>query len=494
MRINVKPGEAVDLSTVLAELIDLDRLVVAANVPSAELRALRVGQPVEVVPDRNAARDGGEAPVVPLGTVAFIGAQVDPKTDTAPVRISIAREAGFRPGEFVRVRIVSEERRDRLTVPVDSVVKTDDGTIVALVEGDHAIQTPVKVGLRDGDRIEVVGEGLAEGMTVVTTGAYGLPKETKVRVLHGSASPAALLDLRQTIELPGVRGSIDLMAADVDGRRLFVAAQDNHTLEVVDLRTGERTHSVAGLNEPKGIVYRPDAQRIYVSTAGDGKVTVLDANTFDVVTTFAFREKANNLRFDPASGQLFVGVGKTFGALAIVDTASDAVVGEIGLEDAPKQFEVDGNLVYANIPSTSHVAVVQRDRGAVVALWPVDGSSENVPMALDRAGHRLFSGCVPGKLVVFDTGSGEQISAVDIGADPDGVSYDSQRQLVYVSCGEGSIDVIRAQGKRDYSRVARVPTVQGASTSLFVPALDRLFLAVPGSGAQSAAVRVYAPR
>jgi len=51
------------------------------------------------------------------------------------------------------------------------------------VQGDKAVQKPVKAGAKDGPLIEVEGDGLKEGDTVVTVGAYGLPKETKVRVL-----------------------------------------------------------------------------------------------------------------------------------------------------------------------------------------------------------------------------------------------------------------------------------------------------------------------
>ncbi len=186
VRINVKPGEAVDLSTILAELIDLDRLVVAADVPSAELPALQIGQPVQLVPGRAGSTAGRAVPAMPLGTVTYIGSQVDRATDTAPVRISIPSSAGLRPGQFVNVRIVSEERRDRLAVPIESVVKAADGTVIAVVNNDRAIQKPVQVGLRDGGLVEVSGDGLSEGMTVVTKGAYGLPKETKVRVLDGA--------------------------------------------------------------------------------------------------------------------------------------------------------------------------------------------------------------------------------------------------------------------------------------------------------------------
>ena len=175
-RINVTPGEAVDLATSLAEVVDLDRLVAGAGVPRAELAPLKVGQPVEVLVDMSTA------PV--RGSLIYIGSEVDAKSGTAQVRASLPPGSGMRPGQFVTLRIVSEERKDRLAVPVESVAKDADGaTVIALVQNDRAVQKPVKVGLRDGDLVEVEADGLQEGMPVVTEGAYGLPKETKIRVL-----------------------------------------------------------------------------------------------------------------------------------------------------------------------------------------------------------------------------------------------------------------------------------------------------------------------
>jgi len=176
LRLNVKPGEAVDLTSVLAEVIDLDRLVVSANVPSSELAALKAGQPAEVLADQ---------PAPPLkGAVAYISSGLDAKTGTALVRASIPPNSGLRPGQFVTLRIVSAEHKDRLAVPVASVVKDAAGaTVIALVQDDKAVQKPVKAGLRDGNLVEVEADGLQADMTVVTEGAYGLPKETKIRVL-----------------------------------------------------------------------------------------------------------------------------------------------------------------------------------------------------------------------------------------------------------------------------------------------------------------------
>jgi membrane fusion protein (multidrug efflux system) len=175
-RIAVKAGDGVDLTTTLAEIVNLDRLVVSAGVPSAELAPLRVGQQAEVTGDDAAARLAG--------TVASIRPEVDPATGTALVRVAVPARSGLRPGQLVTVRIASEEHKDRLTVPVESVVRDADGReVVAVVENGTAKQRPVRAGLRDAGRVEIEGEGLREGLTVVTEGAYALPAETKVRVL-----------------------------------------------------------------------------------------------------------------------------------------------------------------------------------------------------------------------------------------------------------------------------------------------------------------------
>ena len=194
--VNVRPGEVTDPETLtpLVELINLNRLVVAANIPSSQLSTVKQGQPVEIVPQQSETRDNFEstdsisansAPVVLAGTVTFVEDRVNPKTDMGTVDISVPTEAGLRPGQFVRVRIITEERRDCLTVPSRSVVQNETGEwVVSLVIGKRAVQQPVKVGFREGDRVQVHNLMLQPGDVVVTTGAYGLPEKTKIRILN----------------------------------------------------------------------------------------------------------------------------------------------------------------------------------------------------------------------------------------------------------------------------------------------------------------------
>ncbi len=310
-------------------------------------------------------------------------------------------------------------------------------------------------------------------------------------LLFGRASCAAdLPQLVETIPLPHVKGGFDLMAVDLAGRRLFVNAEDNNTTEVIDLAAGKLAHTITGMHEPKWVVYRPELSKLYVAN-GDGAVRVLDSRSFAPLHSIQFREKANNLRFDPKTRELFVGVGKTFGAIGVVDTRTDSITAEIPLANFPKQFEVEGGFIYVNVPEANHVAVVDRRKKAVVATWPVKAAKDNVPMGFDRADHRLFLGCGPGRLVVLDSITGKAIAAIDIAPDADGVHYDAKRRRVCVSCGSGSIDVVRQVDADRYEFAGRVPTAKGAATSLLVPELDRLFLAVPQREGQTAEIRTY---
>lgn len=302
---------------------------------------------------------------------------------------------------------------------------------------------------------------------------------------------AALPQLAHTIPLPHVKGGFDLMAVDLAGRRLFVNAEDNNTTEVIDLAAGRLVHTITGMHEPKWVVYRPELNKLYIAN-GDGAVRVLDARSFTPLRSIQFREKANNLRYDPKTCELFVGVGKTFGAIGIVDTRADSITTQIPLANFPKQFEVEGDLIYVNVPEANHVAVVDRRKKAIVATWPIAAAKDNVPMGFDRASHRLFIGCGPGKLAVLDSSTGKPVAEVDIAPESDGVHYDAKRRRVYISCGSGSIDVLRQVDADHYEFAGRVPTAKGAATSLFVPELDRLFLAVPQREGQTAEIRVYA--
>lgn len=181
--IHFKVGETVDLNRVLADLIDLDRLDIALKIPSQEADSLRLGQPVEIKVGSKTAGNQ-DTQTTPSGKVIFISPQIDPLTDTVLVRASLNSDSGLRSGQFISARVMVEERSSRLAVPIESVVSRETGSTIAVVNGNTAKQITITPGLRDGKLMEVSGEGFEEGMTVVTQGAYGLPAETRIRVVE----------------------------------------------------------------------------------------------------------------------------------------------------------------------------------------------------------------------------------------------------------------------------------------------------------------------
>ena len=84
------------------------------------------------------------------------------------------------------------------------------------------------------------------------------------------------------------------------------------------------------------------------------------------------------------------------------------------------------------------------------------------------------------------------MAEVDACGDADDVFMDTKRNRVYVSCGAGFVDVFEAEAM-SLRRLARLVSVDGARTSLFVPELDRLYVAVRARGGQGAAIWVYRP-
>ncbi len=303
---------------------------------------------------------------------------------------------------------------------------------------------------------------------------------------------ASSLELVQTIPLPGVAGRIDHFGLDVKGQRLFVAALGNDTLEVLDLKAGKRIRSVPGCSEPQGVVYVPGNNRIFVANGRAGTVSVLDATSFKRLKSLGGMEDADDVRYDARAGLVYAAYDN--GALAVIRAGTAERLADIQLDAHPEAFELEkhGGRVFINVPNAREIEVADRQRGKVIAKWPMLELRANFPMALDDPDHRLFVGCrQPARLVVLDTATGKRLTDLPLSGDCDDLFYDATRRKIYASCGEGFVDVFSQAGANHYQRMARVPTARGARTSLYSPELNEYFVAVPRRWDQKAEVRIY---
>jgi len=313
-----------------------------------------------------------------------------------------------------------------------------------------------------------------------------------VAIQSGSAQEP--LVFVRAIDLPRVEGRIDHMAFDAGGQKLFVAALGNNTVEVLDVKAGAHVKSLPGFHEPQGIAVA-DARVVAVANGqGDG-VQFLNADDYRPGSSVRLGSDSDNVRYDSSARRLYVGFGG--GALASVDPAAAKVLGTVKLAGHPESFQLErsGPRIFVNVPTADQIAVVDRVTMKVVATWPVTVAKSNFPMALDEANHRLFVGCRrPAKMLVFDTATGKETASFDIVGDTDDLFYDTARRRVFVSGGEGYLDVLQDQGANRFARVAHMATATGARTSLYVPDQSRLYLAVPRRGSQKAEIRVYDAR
>jgi DNA-binding beta-propeller fold protein YncE len=304
------------------------------------------------------------------------------------------------------------------------------------------------------------------------------------------------LVLTGAIPLPNVQGRIDHLGFDPKGR-LFVSALGNNSEEILDLSAGIRSHSIAGIPKPQGVVYVQELNKLFVGS-DEGKLYIYDATSFDLITSIDFGVDVDNLRYDSSSKYVYVGYGdESTGAIGAVDaTTNKRLPKEFKLGAHPESFQLEtsGTNIYVNVPDLKQIAVINRNTSAV-SRWPVSFDS-NFPMALDEADHRLLVVTrAPARLAVFDTNSGHLVAALPCVQNSDDLYFDAARKRVYVPGGEGHIDVFQQKDADHYDLLAQIPSALGARTAGYFgkgrKGFEVFYVAVPARAEVGAEVLVY---
>ena len=314
--------------------------------------------------------------------------------------------------------------------------------------------------------------------------------------LPGPASaadtPTLPLVLEAAIALPSTGGRIDHLAIDLARNRLFVAELGNGSVDIVDLAGRRVIRRISGLEEPQGVAFAPKADVLAVASAGDGTVRLYGGDDFAPRGVAKLGSDADNVRVDLRTGNFVVGYGS--GGLAIVDPDKATIIRTIPLPGHPEGFQLTDDRAFVNVPDAHEINVADLRSGKVVAKWAAGRLASNFPMALGEGGVIAVGFRSPATLALFDRTSGRIASQAASCGDADDIFFDAKRKRYYVSCGGGAIDVFAA-ADGPLHRTDRLTTSRGARTSLFVPQLDRLFLAVRAGllSSSDAAIQIYRP-
>jgi DNA-binding beta-propeller fold protein YncE len=269
----------------------------------------------------------------------------------------------------------------------------------------------------------------------------------------GAQTASAPLILEAKIPLGQVSGRIDHLGIDVKRRWLLVAELGNNSLGVVDLAAGKVLSSIAGLSEPQGVAYVPFADSVFIANAGDGSVRVLRGEDLTAVGRIELGDDADNVRVDSARERVLVGYGK--GALAVIDPVSLSKIADIRLKAHPEGFQIDdtGTQVFVNVPDAREISVVDVATGSTGSL-ATQGAGSNFPMAIDDDAHRfLVVFRSPPTVITLSSQDGHVVAKAETCGDADDVFVDRKRRHVYVSCGQGVVDVLEL-GCNDWPRSA----------------------------------------
>lgn len=342
------------------------------------------------------------------------------------------------------------------------------------------------------------------------------------RVIQPTVSRTlTLANLRHTRPEVGVPGRIDHAAYDPVTQRLFVAALENCSVEVLDLKTNVRACSITNLARPQGIAIVPTIACAVVACGGDESVHVFDTRTMEEKKSFILGADADNVRYDSKNDLVFISYGETNrGVIAVIEPHTWSCSREFLFPSKPESFQLDitGNRLFVNLPKgiraveDGGVAVIDLRDGKSLAQIPLKGRARNFPMAFDAVHQRLFVATrLPARLIEINTQNYQVVAEACCTDDSDDLFYDAKRDQVIVIGGGfrpdlqaggsaspcspsgemGAFDRFSVGPKGELTLIKSTTTAPHARTGLFVPTRDALYLAVPFRGTSEAELREY---
>jgi DNA-binding beta-propeller fold protein YncE len=309
------------------------------------------------------------------------------------------------------------------------------------------------------------------------------------------------LELSQTIPLPDLHdGDFDHFAVDLQGHRLFVAAEENSTVLVFDLRTNRLLHKVTDLKAPHAILFREDLKKLFVVDGDVPACKIYNSETYQPIMTIKLLNDADSMNYDPVTKYLYVVNGGReahvpYEFISVIDTTTDKLLTQMKIDSDHLEglaIEKSSARMYVSIAGHDAIGVIDRKTLTLKETWSIaDQGSQNTPVTLDEPDHRLFTVTrKPGKFLVLNTDTGKVIFSAPTVSHADDLTFDERMKRIYIA-GDGYLDVFKQSDPDHYELMERISTSYRAQTGFLVRELNTYFIAVPHHEQQSAEIRAY---
>jgi len=242
-------------------------------------------------------------------------------------------------------------------------------------------------------------------------------------------------------------------------------------VEVLDPDSGKVVGVIHDAPGVHGVAISPDLQRGFTSNGADTSVSVFDTKTLKVLRKIAVNSP-DFIFYDAFSRRVFPMSKIT----SVLDAQTGEMLSQLDLGGSPESAASDGNgTLYVNLADKAAVAVVDTKALQVINTFPIERCTSPHSLSYDADGKRLLIGCSNGFRAV-DAGTGKMVGAALMWGGVDASAFDRVSKLVFESCGEGVLSVIRQITPDVYDLIDSVPTKILAKTMAFDPKTKRIYL------------------
>jgi len=271
-------------------------------------------------------------------------------------------------------------------------------------------------------------------------------------------------------------GGWDYIAVGPGNNRLY--ASHASQVNILDELTGDSIGVIPNTTGVHGIAFVTELNKGYTSNGRLNNITVFDLTTNNVLGQIAAGTNPDAIMYEPFSKRIITCNGRS-NDLSLIDPVSEKITATIPVGGKPETAVTDGKgMLYVNIEDKNEIVAVDLKSLQVVKRWSIAPGEGPTGLAIDLKNNRLFAGCDL-KLVILDIASGN-ISTVGIGDGCDGVAFDAGLGLVFASCGEGKLSIVKEISAGKYGLVENVSTKGSARTialnekthTVYLPAAD----------------------
>ncbi len=275
-------------------------------------------------------------------------------------------------------------------------------------------------------------------------------------------------------QIPG-DGGFDYLTIDSSSRRLYVS--HGSQVDVLDVDSGKVIGTIPDTPGVHGIAIASDFKHGFTSNGREDKVSMFDLLTLQLIKKIDVGKGPDGIYFDPSTQRVFTNNHGSHDITAI-NAATGEVVGTVQAEGDGEQAVIGADgLIYVNSEDTAEVVVFDPKSFDVKKRLPIGVAKTPTGLAYDPKTNRLFIGCRDEpRMVVMNATTGNVIKSFPIGVRVDYAVFDPSSNLIFFSCGDGTLSIYREKSADDYEDTGAVSTQPSAKTMAFDPKTKKIFL------------------